>query len=111
MAGKKSRPGRVTKGDVFDDLNLSKTEAASVKIKARILTALLKQVRQHGYTQKRLADVLKDYQPNISNLLNGKISKMSIEKLLSYAHRLDLSAEIILKFKQSSVRSKKSRIA
>ena len=97
----------MTKGDIFEDLNFSPAEAASLKIKARILSALLKQVRQHGYTQAQLAEVLADYQPNISNLLNGKISKVSIEKLLTYAHRLKLDAEISVKFKPRSLRAKK----
>ena len=82
-----------------------------MKIKAKILTALLGCIRQQHYTQARLGEILDDYQPNISNLLNGKISKMSIEKLLAYAHRLNLNAEIVLKFKPSSVRSKKVRMA
>jgi predicted XRE-type DNA-binding protein len=106
-----NRPGHITKGDVFDDLNSSQAEAASLKIKARILSALLKQVQQHGYTQTHLAEVLQDYQPNISNLLNGKISKMSIEKLLTYAHRLNLDAEISLKFRPRSARKKKNKTA
>lgn len=110
MAGKTNRAGHVTKADVFDDLHFSPAEAASLKIKARILSALLKRIRQQHYTQARLTEVLDDYQPNISNLLNGKISKMSIEKLLSYAHRLNLNAEIILKFKPGPVRSKKVRV-
>lgn len=109
MADKTNRPRHITKGDIFDDLNFSPDEAASLKIKAEILEALLKQVRQRRYTQTRLAEILGDYQPNISNLLNGKISRMSIEKLLAYAHRLDLDAEISMKFKPRSVQPKKSR--
>jgi len=101
----------MTKTDVFDDLNFPPAEAASLKIKARILSALLKQVRQQRYTQARLAEVLEDYQPNVSNLLNGKISKMSIEKLLIYAHCLNLDAEISLKFKPLPVRPKKAKTA
>ena len=111
MAGKTNRPGHVTKGDAFDDLHFSKAEAASLKIKARILSALLKQVRQQRYTQARLAEFLGDYQPNVSNLLNGKISKMSIEKLLIYAHRLNLDAEISLKFKPRWARRKRIKTA
>jgi predicted XRE-type DNA-binding protein len=111
MATKTSRLSRVTKTDVFDDLNFSPTEAATLKVKAKILSALLEQIRQNGYTQSKLAEVLGDYQPNVSNLLNGKISKMSIEKLLSYAHRLNLDTEIILKFRPRSVRSKKTGVA
>ena len=111
MAGRANKPGHVTKADIFDDLNFSPAEAASLKIKARILSALLKQIRQQRHTQAKLAEILNDYQPNISNLLNGKISRMSIEKLLAYAHRLNLNAEIVLKFRPGSVRSKKTGVA
>jgi predicted XRE-type DNA-binding protein len=111
MSEKMNKPSHVTSTDVFDDLGFSKAEAAALKIKAKILTALLGRIRQQRYTQARLAEILDDYQPNISNLLNGKISKMSIEKLLSYAQRMDLDAEIILKFRPRSVRSKKTGVA
>jgi predicted XRE-type DNA-binding protein len=111
MPEKMSRPRHVTRTDVFDDLKFSPAEAATLKIKAEILAAILQRIRRQNYTQAKVAEILDDYQPNISNLLNGKISRMSIEKLLSYAHRLNLNAEIVLKFKPSSVRSKKVQIA
>lgn len=111
MAGKTNQATHVTKADVFDDLNFSQAEAAALKLKAKILSALLGRIQQLHYTQARLADVLDDYQPNISNLLHGKISRMSIEKLLSYAHRLNLDTEIILKFKPRPARPRKTSIA
>jgi predicted XRE-type DNA-binding protein len=73
----------MTEADVFDDLNFSPTETVALKLKAGILSALLKRIRQQRYTQSKLAGVLGDYQPNISNLLSGKISKMSVENCLS----------------------------
>jgi predicted XRE-type DNA-binding protein len=111
MSGKTNRPSHVTRADVFDDLKFSEAEAAALKLKAKILAALLERIRRERYTQAKLVEILDDYQPNVSNLLNGKISKMSIEKLLGYAHRLNLNAEIILKFRPGSVRSKKVRLA
>jgi predicted XRE-type DNA-binding protein len=111
MSGKANRPSHITTTDVFDDLKFSEAEASAWKIKAKILAALLERIRRQNYSQARLAEILDEYQPNISNLLNGKISKMSIEKLLAYAHRLNLNADIILKIKPGSVRSKKAQIA
>jgi predicted XRE-type DNA-binding protein len=111
MSVKTNRPSHITTTDVFDDLKFSEAEASAWKIKAKILAALLERIRRQNYTQAKLAEILDDYQPNISNLLNGKISKMSIEKLLAYAHRLNLNADIILKIKPGSVRSKKFHIA
>jgi predicted XRE-type DNA-binding protein len=112
MSDKTNRRSHViTETDVFDDLSFSPTEIVALKIKARILSALLKRIRRQNYTQGKLGEILDDYQPNISNLLNGKVSKMSIEKLLAYAQRLNLDADIILKIKPGSVRSKKIQIA
>jgi predicted XRE-type DNA-binding protein len=88
---KPNKPQHITKGNVFDDLGFPPDEAAALKVKAIILT-----------------EILSDYQPNVSNLLNGKISKMSIEKLLSYATRLNMDARISVKAK---ARSSRQRVA
>jgi predicted XRE-type DNA-binding protein len=111
MRTKANKPTHVTKGNVFDDLGFSKEDAAALKIKAGILSVLLEHIRRRRYTQKQLAGLLGEYQPNISNLLRGKISTMSIEKLLNYAHRLNMDAQITMKMKPRSARTKKVRIA
>jgi len=41
-------------------------------------------------------DVLDEYQPNVSNLSHGRISKVSIEKLFVYADRLKMRSSIEL---------------
>jgi len=41
-------------------------------------------VRAKGYTQAQLVDILDEYQPSVSNLIKGRISQVSIEKLLRY---------------------------
>ncbi|HEV2990506.1 MAG TPA: helix-turn-helix transcriptional regulator [Candidatus Angelobacter sp.] len=108
MPRKQNKPSHVTKGNIFDDLGFRPHEAAALKVKATILNALLEHVRQRHYTQVQLAEILGDYQPNISQFLNGKISKMSIEKLLHYATRLNMDTHISVKAK---ARSAKKRVA
>ena len=111
MSEKSDKPRHITRGNVLDDLGFPPAEAAALKIKAKILNALLERIRQRHLTQNQLAQVLDEYQPNVSNLLNGKISKMSIEKLLYYGDRLSLNAEINLKPKPRSIRQRKTRVA
>jgi hypothetical protein len=41
-----------------------------------------------------LVAVLKVHQPDVSNLLKGKISKVSITKLIQFAGRLNLDARV-----------------
>jgi predicted XRE-type DNA-binding protein len=105
MPKKQNKPRHITKGNVFDDLGFSPDDAITLKIKAKILGALLDRIHQRQYTQAQLAEILADYQPNISNLLNGKISKMSIEKLLHYATRLSLDARISMRARPRSRRA------
>ena len=108
MPRETNKPTHVTKGDVFDDLGFSTAEATVLKIKARILSALLQRIRQQRRSQARLAEILDDYQPNITILLSGKISNITIEKLLNYADRLRLNAEIKVK---PIPRSRNARVA
>ncbi len=111
MRRKTNRPGHVTKGDVFDDLGFAREHAAALRVKAGILSALLERIRRRRYTQKQLTELLGDFQPNISNLLNGKVSTMSIEKLLNYAHRLNMDARITMRIKPRSARGKRVQVA
>lgn len=77
-ASQTNKPGHVTKGDIFDDLGFSSTESLEAKIKADIWQALMKHIEQHGFSQTYLVTTLKVHQPDVSNLLKGKISKVSI---------------------------------
>src|ERR1700677_479657 len=84
----------ITKGDVFDDLGFTRAEASALKIKADLLDAILREIENRGYSQRHLVDLLDEYQPSISNLVQGKIAKVSIEKLLYYSDRLNLRVSL-----------------
>lgn len=92
-----NRPTHIVRGNVFDALGFSASEASALKIKAELLSAILEHVKLKGYTQAQLADVLDEYQPSVSNLLKGRISQVSIEKLLRYADRLHLHTSIVVR--------------
>jgi predicted XRE-type DNA-binding protein len=92
-----NKPTHVTRGDVLDDLGFSKSESSALKIKASIVEAILSEIDSRGLSQRELVEVLGEYQPNVSNLLHGRIGKVSIEKLLSYADRLSLQSDIQLR--------------
>ena len=92
-----NKPTHIVEGNIFDALGFSASEASALKIKAEILSAILEHVRIKGYTQKELVKVLDEYQPSVSNLLKGRISQVSIEKLLRYADRLHLEIKIAVR--------------
>src|ERR1035441_7376167 len=92
-----NRPTHIVKGNIFDALGFSASEASALKIKAEILSAILEHVRAKGYTQAQLVDILDEYQPSVSSLLKGRISQVSIERLLRYADRLHLRTSIAVR--------------
>ena len=89
-----NEPRRIVKGNIFDELGFSASEASALKVKAEILSAILEHIQKAAYTQAQLVSLLDDYQPSVSNLLTGRIAQLSIEKLLRYADRLGLETKI-----------------
>jgi predicted XRE-type DNA-binding protein len=89
-----SSPTHVSTGNVFEDLGFPPEKALALKFKAKILNGILDQVRRKKYRQGKLVELLDEHQPVVSNLLRGKISQMSIEKLLIYADRLGLKLDV-----------------
>ena len=92
-----NRPSHITKGDVFDDLGLSRSEASALKVKATLLDAILREIEKRGYTQSQLVEILDEYQPSVSNLTRGKIAKVSVEKLLTYSDRLKMKTTLTVR--------------
>lgn len=91
---KPSRVSRVTKGGVLDDLEFSPNEVLHLKVKVDIWRALLAYTEAQGFGTEYLVRVLKVHQPDVSNLLNGKIGRFSVGRLIQFAARLNLKAEV-----------------
>ena len=104
-----NKPTHIVKGIVLDAMGFSRSEASALKIKAEILTAILEHVRALRYTQAQLVDILDEYQPSVSNLLKGRVSQVSIEKLLRYADRLRLRTSIAVRPVEAIKRRKHPR--
>jgi len=94
MVRKTSAITHVTRGDVLDDLGFSRSEATALKFKADLLDAIREEVGRRKYTQRQLVDILDEHQPAVSNLLQGKIDQVSIEKLLRYSDHLGMRARL-----------------
>ncbi len=84
----------VIKGDIFENLGVSRSEASDLRMRADLLDAILRVVDRRKLTQKQLAVILDDHQPNMSDLMNGKIAKFSIDKLVRYADRLGIETRV-----------------
>jgi predicted XRE-type DNA-binding protein len=94
MARKNELLTHVTNGDVLDDLGLTRSEATALKIKADLLDAIRSEIERKKYTQRQLAEILDEHQPLVSNLIRGRITQVSIERLLRYSDRLGMRASL-----------------
>jgi predicted XRE-type DNA-binding protein len=79
-------------GNVFADLGLPEPEARLAK--AKLAYAIRSRIHEYGLNQTQAADRLGITQARVSELMNGKISKMSYELLLDYLNALDCDVQI-----------------
>lgn len=84
---------------VFYDLGFSKSESLALIFKADLYEKIIDVVRTRKISPRDLEKILNVPQPRVSELLNGKLSSVSIEKLLNYLEKLGVVASIA--FKQS----------
>ena len=79
MPRKASKPSHVTRGNVFEDLGFSAEEAAILRMKTQLHIEVLRAIAKKGLTPRQLEAVLDVPQPRVSELLNGKISRMTAD--------------------------------
>jgi predicted XRE-type DNA-binding protein len=73
-------------------LGFSPEQATALKFKAELYLAILKYAQK--YSRKELQAILREPQPRVSELLNGKIANKSVDKLLYYAGRLGIQPKV-----------------
>ena len=68
---------------VFTDLADSPEEAANLTARGLLMVAIEQRIREQGWTQAEAAAHLRVTQPRVSDLLNGKITKFSLDALVN----------------------------
>lgn len=80
--------------NVFEDLGFNAEEAANLKVRADLMLDLRNYINERGWTQKQAATFFGETQPRISNLINGEISRFSIDKLLNMLGRAGMQVRV-----------------
>jgi len=81
-------------GNVFADLGLPDPEARLAK--AQLAHAIRSRIREYGLNQTQAADRLDTTQARVSEIMNGKVGKMSYELLLDYLNALECDVQITI---------------
>jgi predicted XRE-type DNA-binding protein len=85
-------------GNVFADLGFEKPEEELLKAQlVREIRALLKRRR---LTQAKAGDALGLAQSDVSAIVNGKVERFSLERLLRCVRRLDQEVAIVVRTKR-----------
>ena len=79
---------------VWDAIESSPEEAANMKARSDVLTAIRKVVDGWDVTQGEAARRLGINQPRVNDLLRGKIDKFSLDALMNLAARAGLSVQV-----------------
>jgi predicted XRE-type DNA-binding protein len=74
-------------GNVFIDLGYSEDEAAILQMRADLMADLRKFIKTRKLTQTKAAEALGISQSRVSDLINGKWEKFSLEMLITLATR------------------------
>ncbi len=82
---------------VFEQIGFSPEESAELVRRSHLLDEVLEIVKQAGYTQKDLVRLTGLGQPHVSELLNGRLSRFSTEKLIGILESLGASVQIKVK--------------
>jgi predicted XRE-type DNA-binding protein len=86
-----------TRGSVLDELNMSEQDRLELKLKADLYQDILKLIQKKKITPRQLEKLFDIPQPRVSELLRGKLSLLSVSKLLYYANLLGARADVKLK--------------
>lgn len=91
---KAARSTHTSRGNVIDDLGFAPEEAAAIKLKVQLHTEILKVIKKRRLQPRQIEKLLEVPQPRVSELLNGKISQVSSDKLAQYLYLLGRSVII-----------------
>jgi len=84
-------------GSVLDELGLDRQGALELKLKASLHQNILQLIKRRRYSARDLERILQIQQPRVSELTRGKLSTLSVARLLLYADLLGAKAEVKLK--------------
>ncbi len=79
---------------VFYDLAETREEAANLTARGVLMIAIEQRIREEGWTQTEAAMRLHVTQPRVSDLLNGKISKFSLDALVNMLAPVGLTFDV-----------------
>lgn len=93
----------ISSGNVLDDLGLDPATVAVLKAKSDIWFEIRDHFDREGFTQREFCSKLDEHQPVVSELLNGRLKRISVDRLLRYATSLGMEFDVVRREAQDSL--------
>jgi len=77
-------------GSVLEAMADDLAEAMQLRLKARLMNAIIDYIDEQGITQGAAAELMLVQRTRVNDVCNGRIDKMSIDALVAMAARLGL---------------------
>jgi len=85
-----------TFSSVWDAIEDTPQQAASLRAKSELMQALEQTIRQRGMTQHDAAALFGVTQPRVSDLMRGKINLFSLDALIDMAATAGLRPHVVI---------------
>ena len=92
-----SKPAKNRHASVWEAIEDTPGEAAHMKARSSLMTAVIAHIEKNGLTQAQAARQFGVTQPRISDLMRGKIDLFSLDTLVNMLAAAGLRVEIKLK--------------
>lgn len=87
-------------GNVFEDVGFPDAQEALAK--SRLAIAIYLIIKARGLTQEAAAKIMETDQPHVSDIVRGKLSKFTIDRLFKFLLALGQDIEITVKEHRNS---------
>jgi len=93
----------ITYNNIFEAVTDNQEEANELQTRADLMSVIRDIVTENGWKQDEAAEKMGLTQPRVSDLLNGKIEKFSIDLLMTCLYRLGFRFKPSYENKQLSI--------
>jgi len=87
---------------VWDAIEDSATEAASMKLRAELANEIIERMHARKLTQSKAAELIGVTQPRISDLMRGRLNLFSLDALVDMADRIGLRTRMVVSPKRAA---------
>lgn len=87
---------------VWDAIEDSATDAASMKLRAELANEIIERVHAKKLTQAKAAELIGVTQPRVSDLMRGRLNLFSLDTLVDIADRVGLRTRIVVNPKRAA---------